>query len=259
MSDIKLYVLANGLFTGPKHGIISCEDKSEMILTPMYSVLIQTPEGNILYDTALHDDPQRQAPFFLAGMEVKEEERLLNALAGIGVAPADIRYLVQSHLHTDHTGYIEKFPNAEVIVADGEFTHTMKDYALGVSKMGPDIAYWLTCGLKWQLIPDTEKTVHLVDGVTIYNFGSGHSYGMLGLLVELPKSGNKLVISDTIYTHENVGPPGVMPGIVQDIAGYLQTKEYVLNLAQEKKAEIWFGHDWDQYNNFKKSYDGCYD
>jgi glyoxylase-like metal-dependent hydrolase (beta-lactamase superfamily II) len=98
-----------------------------------------------------------------------------------------------------------------------------------------------------------------MDGVTIMNFGRGHSYGMLGLLLELPKSGNKLLISDTIYSSENVGPPIRKPGICRDTENWLKSMEYVLALAKEHKAEIWYGHDLAQFETLTKSTEGYYE
>jgi len=162
-------------------------------------------------------------------------------------------------MHPDHWGFIDKFPNAEIIVADEEFTNSIKLFALGKSPFAKDIDYFIKAKLKWKLIPSQDKTTKLMDGITIYNFGRGHSFGMLGLLIDLPKSGKKLVISDAIYTSENVGPPVREPGICFDREAWLATMNYIIKLAKEINAEIWYGHDLEQYKGMIKSTEGCYE
>ncbi len=41
---------------------------------------------------------------------MSEEQGCVEQLKRIGIAPEDIRYVVLSHLHSDHTGAIGRFP-----------------------------------------------------------------------------------------------------------------------------------------------------
>src|SRR5690606_35937363 len=47
---------------------------------------------------------------------VTEEMSLLNQLAQHGVRPEDVDVIVQSHLHYDHLGALDKFPRATILV-----------------------------------------------------------------------------------------------------------------------------------------------
>jgi N-acyl homoserine lactone hydrolase len=42
------------------------------------------------------------------------------ALAAIGVKPADVRNVALSHVHPDHAGNVEEFPDATVIIQKAE-------------------------------------------------------------------------------------------------------------------------------------------
>ncbi len=42
-------------------------------------------------------------------------------LETLGITPADVRWVVLTHLHIDHDGGIRGFPNAEFVVASGEY------------------------------------------------------------------------------------------------------------------------------------------
>ncbi|NLL51907.1 MAG: N-acyl homoserine lactonase family protein [Peptococcaceae bacterium] len=260
MSNMKVYVMANGMnHNSIKNDLVSCDDPKETFSFPSWTVLIQHPEGNVLFDAAAHQDPERQQiKEIMENLHMTEEDLPVNRLAQIGVKPEDIKYLVLSHMHPDHYGFVEEFPNAEIIVSEDEFTYMMRDYALNRIPFTKDFDYLIKCRLKWKLIPGQDKTYKLMDGVTVYNFGKGHSYGMLGLLLEL-KSGNKLLVSDAIYTAENVGPPVRQPGICRDLEGWLASMNYILQLAQDLQAEIWYGHDYNQFNSLIKSTEGYYE
>jgi len=256
---MQVYVLFNGVLKGGKQGMLASAGPDEQAVLPVYTVLIKHPDGYVLYDAACHDEKARQDPFIFDSLHLKDEERLLNRLAEIGVAPEEIKYVVLSHMHADHAGYIELFPNAEICVSENEFTYSIKDYALGISKSEGDIAFWIERKLNWKLLPDEEKTIKLLDGVTIYNFGRGHSYGMLGLLIDLPKTGKVLLVSDAVYLLENLGPPRQLPGMVLDGDGYLKTLDYIDKLAKDLNAAIWFGHDIEQNDTLIKSTEGYYE
>ncbi|MDR3271376.1 MAG: N-acyl homoserine lactonase family protein [Peptococcaceae bacterium] len=260
MSGMKVYVLDNGINHGhPRNDIVQCDDPKATISFQSSTVFIQHPDGNILFDAACHRDPERQISFILEALQMTEEQKPVNRLAQLGVKPEEIKYLVLSHLHPDHYGFLDAFPQAEISVADDEFTYMMKDAALGVVPFFKDFEVFIKANLKWRLIPPDVKTTKLVDGVTIYNFGRGHSYGMLGLFLELPKSGNKLLVSDTIYTSENLGPPLKPPGICRDVENWKATTNYVVQLAKDLQAEIWFGHDLKQFEGLIKSTEGYYE
>ena len=56
---------------------------------------------------------------------------MLSALKMLGYQCSDVRYVVLSHLHEDHAGCLEFFPNAQVYVSDRELTQTLRSHVLG--------------------------------------------------------------------------------------------------------------------------------
>jgi glyoxylase-like metal-dependent hydrolase (beta-lactamase superfamily II) len=251
---MKVYVLNNGLNVNSlKNELIACDDPEERFNFPSWTVLVKHPEGNVLFDAACHLLPERQAPFIIENLRMTAEDDPVFRCRQAGVEPEDVKYILLSHMHPDHFGYIDRFPNAEIIVSDNELTGILKDAMLGRFPFVKDLAHFMLRGLKWKLFPDDVKFQELLPGVTIVNFGRGHSYGMLGLLLELPRDGNKLLISDVIYSSENVGPPLRRPGICRDPENWLKSMEYALALAKERDAELWYGHDLAQFETLKKS------
>ncbi|MDR0850908.1 MAG: N-acyl homoserine lactonase family protein [Clostridiales Family XIII bacterium] len=260
MSEMKVYCMKNGLNVDSlKSDLIYTDDPTETFNFPSWTVLIRHPEANILFDAAAHKIPERQMVLVLENLKMKKEDEPPARLRQIGLEPEDINLVVLSHMHCDHIGYIDAFPNAKILVSEAEFLYTMRDYGMYKSGVQKDLKYFIEKRPNWELIPGDFETKELVPGVTIYNFGRGHSYGMIGLMLDLPNSGKKFLVGDAIYAAESIGPPLRKPGICLDMENWLRTVRYIQKVAAEENAEIWYGHDLDQFNSLVKSSEGYYD
>lgn len=95
---------------------------------PIYAFLVEHPEGAILVDTgetARAMEPgyfPRWHPYFKLAVRVnvRPEEELGPRLEAIGVAPADVRLMVMTHLHTDHAGGLAHVAESEVLLSRRE-------------------------------------------------------------------------------------------------------------------------------------------
>lgn len=90
---------------------------------PVNAFLIHHPDGLCLFDTGqAAEAPLGRHPFLrLARFELGSEDEIGVQLAGSGVDPGSVRWVVLSHLHTDHVGGVGSFPDAEVIVSRVEW------------------------------------------------------------------------------------------------------------------------------------------
>lgn len=83
-------------------------------LTPFY--LIDHSEGTVLIDTGtsyeMLENPEEYGPYgagyiseFAADeIETSEDQKAVNQVTDLGYDPAEIDYVVMTHLHLDHTG-----------------------------------------------------------------------------------------------------------------------------------------------------------
>lgn len=253
--------MANGIAPDmPREAIVSSGgpvDPKDVVPIPIVSFLIDHPDGLVLYDTGW-SKPER----WPRQWSIPEDELVLSRLTKLGVRPEDIRYVICSHLHLDHAGGLEYFTSSEIIVSDAELTNVAKLYFLNQLShpyIRADVDEWIRVGLRWRLVGDEGNVVKFLDGVHLLSFGSGHSFGMLGLLIELPKTGNVILTSDAIYCKENIGPPVRLPGVIQDPEGYKKILNRILQIAGEYNAKLWYGHDMEQFNELIKSDEGYYD
>ncbi|GMA60369.1 N-acyl homoserine lactonase family protein [Alicyclobacillus fastidiosus] len=277
MSKPKLYVLDTGTMKMDKNFMIAMHNPasidnpnppSEFIEFPVYAVLIDHPEGKILFDTGCNPEGMGKNGRWPEGLQKlfpsfqDESCYLINRLEQLNTRPEDIKYVVASHLHLDHAGCLELFTNATIIVHDTELSNTMKQYAL-TKDMGAyvwaDVNAWIKNDLRWKIVKPHEDELKLAEGIKILNFGPGHAWGLLGLHVELPGEGGIILASDAVYSSENYGPPVKLPGIIYDSLGYLNAVEKIKKYSERTNSQVWFGHDSEQFRKFIKSTEGFYE
>ncbi len=94
------------------------------ITIPFTAYLIDHPLALCLFDTGLGAKYRRAFGTAAAGrVDFSEHETMAARLLAIGVDPREIRWIINSHLHLDHAGGNEHFPNATVIVQDEEWDY----------------------------------------------------------------------------------------------------------------------------------------
>lgn len=128
MNKPKLYVLDTGTMKMDKNYMVAMHNPAsidnpnppaEFIEFPVYAVLIDHPDGKILFDTGCNPEgmgkegrwPEGVQKLFPAFQD--ESCYLINRLEQLKVRPEDIKYVVASHLHLDHAGCLELFTNGD--------------------------------------------------------------------------------------------------------------------------------------------------
>jgi len=103
---------------------------------PINTWVIEHPEGVIVVDsgeTSKINDPDYTACDPVTGwiyshnlrFAVNPADELPAQLQALDIDPADVRILVQTHLHSDHMGNIGSFPNAAVYVPEVDYPSGM--------------------------------------------------------------------------------------------------------------------------------------
>lgn len=173
--------------------------------------LIRHPSrGLILFDTGLHPDmeknPSKKMGFFkhlLVPFKAAEGQTLVAQLAKDRIAPEEVRWVVISHLHLDHAGAIEAFPNATVVLSKNEWERGRKDSDVDLSI--------LEARVKIKLVDfGVEQPFGAFDaGHDLFGDGSlvlvdlaGHTVGSLGVWLNLD-SGPVLLAGDASWVMDN--------------------------------------------------------
>src|SRR3984893_13455239 len=99
----KVYILDGGSLVIDRSQVLWHIDVGTPVRFPVYSVLIEHPEGLFMFDTGYDLDlVNEMLPFELP--EQTPEQTVPGQLAKCGFAPADIDAVINSHLHFDHCG-----------------------------------------------------------------------------------------------------------------------------------------------------------
>jgi N-acyl homoserine lactone hydrolase len=212
MSDVRrLFILRCGYEVLPRSVSLRGADPTVILCEPVCAYLLDTAHGWVLFDTGA--DPARlkepvgrqrfQGPAWVAPPIILPEHELLPQLERLGVGPDDIRSVILSHVHYDHTGHLKYFPRASIYIQRREY-----DFAMGAHGNPavfdddfrlPDRDWRLVDG-DWELMPGVRGVLTL-----------GHMPGHQSLVVELPRSGTKILVADAGDLRENFErevPPG---------------------------------------------------
>ena len=213
---------------------------AEIVYGPYFFYLIEHPRGPVVFDTGLHPKWVGSGADADGGLAIVMEEGddARSKLATIGVDPADVEHVVMSHLHLDHAGGLQFFPNASVYAQQSEIR----------------FAYWPSCyqhelydrddfdhGLQW--VEQTGERDIYGDGTIVAIPTPGHTPGHQSLVVRLD-SGVVVLAADAHYLESKMRERKV-PGIVWSPDAMVESWYLLEEIERREGAKLLFTHDLD--------------
>ena len=234
---IELTIFRTGGVRLPKATFFSwlaSPEKDELIDIPVWSALLRTPEGLIVFDTGLHpvhvERPEATyGPQATLRIMMSADDAIIARLAALGVRPDDVALVVNSHLHFDHAGNNRAFPNAAFIVQADQLA-----YAKG--KPNFPAIYWDDPTLRY--VP-TAGRARIAAGVEVVPT-PGHAPGHQSLVVDLPETGRVVLCGDAAFTQANL-ERGEIPG--QDPAAGKGSLALIRSLVHDDLERAFPSHD----------------
>jgi glyoxylase-like metal-dependent hydrolase (beta-lactamase superfamily II) len=151
---------------------------------PVNAFAVEHTAGLCLFDTGQSAAAARPGhlprwhPFLrLARFELGPEDEAPAQLRRAGLDPAATRWVVLSHLHTDHAGGIGMFPDAEVLVSATEWRRAT---GIGGRLRGYTPGHW----------PALEPTLLDLSGPPVGPFSGSHDLAGDGTLLVVPTPGH---------------------------------------------------------------------
>jgi N-acyl homoserine lactone hydrolase len=215
---------------------------------PIWVWVIEHPEGVIVIDTGENASVKQPNYFDCGGIngwinkqilrfEMDWEAEIGSQLLKLGIHPEQVRWVVLTHLHIDHTDGLKYFPKSEIVVSKQEWTkpygavpctfpqwfrpckitYTQNDKFFGHT-------YSLTKDERIQLVPTP-----------------GHSYGHQSVILRTPEW-NVLFAGDTTFDEAQLIKEQVA-GICVDKRKAKQTLQSIKAYCQQKKTLYLPSHD----------------
>ena len=238
---------------GPLRLINTLADRRWTEPLPIYFWLIEHPEGLIAVDTgetARVSEPgyfPRWHPYFRLGVHewVEEEDEAGSALRSLGFDPADVRWVVMTHLHTDHAGGLGHFPDSEILVSRVELMSASGTLGKLRGFLPHRWPPWFSprqvdfSPTPFGPFPQSEALteagdVHLVST-------PGHTPGHMSVVIE---EGDRVLFlaDDTSYT-EDLMLRGAVDGVSPDASAASRTLERINELASQRPTVYLPSHE----------------
>ena len=265
MKAAKVFLLDGGTLEMDGFHIFWNRGPGGPVRVPCYSVLIDHPEGKILFDTGFGlEHTQRVLPF--EKPEQTLEQTIPHQLALAGCQVDDVTRVVNSHFHFDHCGANRSMPNAAFFCHRLEYEaaeHPQSFEALGYSDLSfapqigripvggkPDAEPPAGGGFRprFQLLTGDQE---IVDGVRVIET-PGHSAGHYSLLVELASGRGMLFTADAAYGSRSLAT-GCISGFHFDPVASVKSMERLASLAKEQGCELFFSHEAETFAEYVKA------
>ncbi|MGB3503542.1 MAG: N-acyl homoserine lactonase family protein [Mesorhizobium sp.] len=200
-----------------------------------YVWLIRGPFGDILVDVGFGEEQAARRGRHLI-------ERPARLLARIGVDPAAIRDVIITHMHYDHAGCIEDFPNARFHLQDAEMAYAtgrhMRHKFLRQSYSVEDVVALV------RRLYDDRVVFHsgassVFEGVRLHMVG-GHTLGLQSVIVDTIR-GPVVLASDAFHLYRNL-TDGLPFPIVHDVGEMMEGWRELMAIAGDLEHLI-PGHD----------------
>jgi glyoxylase-like metal-dependent hydrolase (beta-lactamase superfamily II) len=196
--------------------------------------LVRHADHYMLWDTGY---PAAAAGTTPSGPTVKVA--LVEQLAQLKIKPEQINYVGISHYHGDHTGQAASFPQATLLIGQGDWDVLKGPTPSGTSNAAP-LKHWLGGeGKAEQLARDKDV---FGDGTVVILDMPGHTPGHHSLLVRLKEKGNVLLTGDQAHFRENYESNGV-PTFNFNRADTLASFDRFKTLAKNLNATVIIQHD----------------
>jgi 4-pyridoxolactonase len=214
---------------------------------PVYSVLVDTGDDLVLFDTGMDlDHMNRVLPFELP--DQSEQQTIPAQLDACGFGLDDVTILVNSHMHIDHVGGNQLFRGTGV----RNVLHAME---LAQARNHEPFEFFGYSDKSWDYEGANFETVsgdvELGKGVRLYET-PGHTLGHYSLLVD--GATPMLFAVDVSYTSEAL-EKGIQAGFHIDPVQGVRSIARVKELAHEHGAQVFFSHDMDAWGTYKKAPD----
>ena len=205
---------------------------NEKIPLPDYAFLVEGGDRLVLVDTGM-SWTERANDYHHPGSWQDEGQDIGSMLRSVGYSCGDIDIVVLTHLHWDHSYYLEKFNDSRVLVHRREYEFAQHPIPL-YYKSYEDPALGLEAPYKAEPVEGDELEV--IPGIRILET-FGHSPGHISVEVDCADGRNYICAGDSLFDLRNLDP---IPELHYDIIppGRFADVVATWNSVRKQKARV---------------------
>ncbi|MGZ3939554.1 MAG: N-acyl homoserine lactonase family protein [Flavisolibacter sp.] len=225
-------------------------DKEFTDYMPIWVWVIEHPDGLVVIDTGETSAIKNLKTFLakerslhrymfskVARFEIEAQDELDAQFEKIKLKTKDVKLVVLTHLHLDHTDGLRFFPKAEVIVGKHEYEHAEMN-------MPSTYPTWLKPNkvIYWANQVDIFDKAYRITNDLYYVPTPGHTAGQSSIILKTDQGFDILFAGDTSSTQEQV-IRGEFAGANADFKKSAETYRNILAYASKRKTIYLPSHD----------------
>lgn len=200
MNNYKLEYVKTGMILGRCDSLYQGGDQNSFLKSPVTIYFIRTNKGILLIDSSFDMNDIEELKMSDSVTRALPDEEPMHALKKAGINSDDVTKIIMTHLHVDHAGYFDHFPNAKIYIHKKELSWIMElpGWVQGYSKST------LTKVNKAinQIVPINAECIEIEPGIEVMYVG-GHSPGSTVVFVHT-KNGKVCLCSDNCFLYKNI-------------------------------------------------------
>jgi N-acyl homoserine lactone hydrolase len=219
-------------------------DNPQMVHSPLCIYLLETSDGPILIDTGFAEVCLNNPNYYdgspLEGLlypYMNNEHRIPDLLKSAGYRPEDIKLVISTHFHSDHSGGHKYFKGTPILVQQSELT-VLDDETYSPAE----------CRLKDLNYQVIDGDYQLCDNIKLI-YTPGHSPGHQSVLINTVNSGYVLLCIDAALTEAIF--KNNLPYFAPDAELATASLNKIKAIANQYNALSIFGHDERQAKSLK--------
>lgn len=219
-------------------------DSATTVRIPTSWAVIQHQAGVVLIDTGVDLSSTTNEPAALAdgaplaacGIDTHASLRTL------GIGPADIEVVINTHLHIDHVGQNLRYPQARFLARRAEVDYARAPVDPVLATEYPKNLIALDT-LRYEPIEGDADVDLFGDGTVTLLSTPGHSAGHQSVLVRLAHRRSVLLAGDAVWTAACRDDPSVVPGLIWSRDAYRLSRSRLVDIAARENARWLFTHE----------------
>ncbi|MHA6799865.1 N-acyl homoserine lactonase family protein [Bounagaea algeriensis] len=229
------------------------------VTLPVPTFLVEHDRGLVLVDTGLApeaaDDPYGVYGSLVdaVNIEFSPQQRVDRQIESLGYRLTDVRHVICSHTHFDHTGGLRLFPHAELYAGADDLPYAFWPNP-GAAPFFHPADLDATRKFHWNpLVGDHDL---FADGSIVILFLPGHTPGNCSVLVQLEHSAF-LLSSDTVHLRSALDEDLPMPSDFNTQQA-VESIRRLRRLSTAHDAPVWIAHDpadWAAYQHAPHAYE----